>query len=85
MTLLIVPIEAPELPEEDGASVSAQWHAIGELVPGLLSFFLAFWLLGFFWIAHHSFVASLRAMDSRFIVLNLIYLAFVARCPSRAR
>lgn len=81
MTLLIVPIEAPELTEEDGASVSALWHAIRELVPGLFSFFLAFWLLGFFWIAHHGFVASLRAVDAKFIGLNLVYLAFVASLP----
>ena len=42
---------------------------------------MAFILLGRYWMAHHSFFASLRACDRRLMGLNLIYLAFVAVLP----
>ena len=81
MTLLIVPIEVPHLPESDADNVAAMWAAIQELFPSLFSFFLAFWLLGRFWLAHHGFVSSLRAVNRTFMAMNLVYLAFVASLP----
>ena len=80
MTLLIVSVETPELA---GAAddPSALLEPLGDLGPQLFSFFLAFLLLGRYWMAHHAFFAVLRWVDRRFIALNLTYLAFVAFLP----
>ena len=80
MTLLIVAVGAPELrgaPE----SPASLLHPLKDMWPELFSFFLAFLLLGRYWMAHHAFFAVLRRVDRRFIWLNLTYLAFVAFLP----
>lgn len=80
MTLLIVSVEAPRLAGsvDDPATLI---DALGEQGPQLFSFFLAFLLLGRYWMSHHAFFAALRTVDTRFITLNLVYLAFVAFLP----
>jgi uncharacterized membrane protein len=81
MTLLIVVIEVPELPEDVESAPAALWAAIREQLPGLFAFFLAFYLLSRFWVAHHSFVSSLAAYNRALISMNMVYLAFVASLP----
>jgi uncharacterized membrane protein len=80
MTLLIVSVEAPELagPQDDPDSLLDPLYDLG---PQLFSFFIAFLLLGRYWMTHHAFFAALRRVDRRFIGLNLVYLAFVAFLP----
>jgi len=81
MTLLIVVIEVPEIPEDAADDPAALWEAIREQLPGLFAFFLAFYLLSRFWVAHHSFVSSLAAYNRSLISMNMFYLAFVASLP----
>jgi uncharacterized membrane protein len=81
MTLLIVGIEVPDLPDDVGDDPAALWAAIGEQLPGLFAFFLAFYLLSRFWVAHHAFVSSLAAYNRALISMNMFYLAFVASLP----
>jgi uncharacterized membrane protein len=38
-------------------------------------------VIGRYWLAHHQFVALLKGMDQGLIVLNLVYLAFIAFLP----
>ncbi len=80
MTLLIVSVGAPELtgPEREPTSLVEPLRDLG---PELFSFFLAFLLLGRYWMAHHAFFAALARVDRRFIMEDLIYLAFVAFLP----
>jgi uncharacterized membrane protein len=46
-----------------------------------LSFSLSFFIIARFWIAHHRLSLLLRRIDQRFIVLNLVLLAFVVTLP----
>jgi uncharacterized membrane protein len=81
MTLLIVSVQAPRLQgsvDDPAAMVDA---LRGELGPQLFSFFLAFLLLGRYWMVHHAFFSALATVDTRFVTLNLVYLAFVAFLP----
>ena len=80
MTLLIVAVGAPEL-QGSPESPASLLHPLKDMWPELFSFFLAFLLLGRYWMAHHAFFAVLRRVDRRFILLNLTYLAFVAFLP----
>jgi uncharacterized membrane protein len=79
MTLLVVGIAVPDLAHS--GDESELLDAIDDLVPAIISFFISFFVIGRYWVAHHQFFRSLRAMDYRLIWVNLIYLAFVAFLP----
>ncbi|HEY6567469.1 MAG TPA: TMEM175 family protein [Actinomycetota bacterium] len=81
MTLLIVSIETPDLPRGLEADPQALWHELKLLIPQFISFFLAFLLLGRYWMAHHEYFAALARVDRSLITANLLYLAFVAFLP----
>jgi uncharacterized membrane protein len=79
MTLLVVGIGLPTL--TDGSDEGELLGDLGDLFPEIFSFFLSFVVIGRYWLAHHEFFAHLRAVDTRFIRIHLIYLAFVAFLP----
>jgi uncharacterized membrane protein len=79
MTLLIVAIAVPNI--QDTHSVSELWDALDDRSAGFVSFFIGFAVIGRYWIAHHQSVSLLRAMDQRYLSLNLVYLAFIAFLP----
>lgn len=81
LTLLVVSISPPVLRATQTDDPAALWNALGDMTPQFVSFFLAFILIGRYWMAHHSFIGQLRAVDQAFIALNLVYLAFVAFLP----
>lgn len=83
MTLLIISVEAPHLNTHapDFTSPETLWRKVNELLPQIFSFFLAFALIGRYWMAHHAFFSSLKSVDRGFITINLIYLSFVAFLP----
>ena len=80
MTLLIVSIGAPEL---RGAvnEPDVLWEELRDKAPEFVSFFLAFLLLGRYWMAQHEFFAALGALDRSLMTATLVYLAFVAFLP----
>jgi TMEM175 potassium channel family protein len=75
MTLLVVGIGIPKVagPDLD--------QALRDKRQEIFSFFLSFVVIGYFWLAHHRFVAHLRAIDVRFMQINLLYLAVIAFTP----
>ena len=80
MTLLIVSIGAPEL---RGAvnEPDVLWEVLRDKAPEFVSFFLAFLLLGRYWMAQHEFFAALGGIDRSLMTATLVYLAFVAFLP----
>jgi uncharacterized membrane protein len=80
MTLLVLDVRIEPI-VRDAGNPSVMWSRLGDLVPEFVAFGVAFILLGFYWIAHHAFVARLAAFDQRLMALNLVYLAFVALLP----
>ncbi|HYJ70133.1 MAG TPA: TMEM175 family protein [Nocardioidaceae bacterium] len=80
MTLLVVAIEPPTL-TGDPSSPSVMGDALQEIWPEIFSFFLAFLLLGRYWLAHHAFGSTLDHVDRTLAGLTLCYLAFVAFLP----
>jgi uncharacterized membrane protein len=79
MTLLVVGLVVPKL--SDTSSVHDLADALNDLIPNFTSFFISFAVIGRYWAAHHRFVGMLRGIDSKFVGLNLVYLAFVAFLP----
>ncbi len=75
MTLLVVGIGIPHVRD------SALDQALRDKRQEIVSFFISFAVIGFYWLAHHRFVSHLRAVDVRFMKLNLCYLAAIAFTP----
>jgi uncharacterized membrane protein len=81
MTLLVVAIGVPETiggaPDDPGALLAA----FDDKGPLLFAFFLGCYTIGFCWAAHHRFMSWLDAVDRGFVLLTVVYLAFVALLP----
>jgi uncharacterized membrane protein len=80
MTLLIVTVQVRPL----NGPIDAPGTLLGAMTglwPQIFSFFLAFLLLGRYWMAHHAFFSGLKSIDRRVVAWNLVYLAFVAFLP----
>jgi len=75
MTLLVVGIGIPAL--RNGTLD----EALGDKRREIFSFFLSFVVIGFYWLGHHSFFATLQRVDRRFMELNLLFLAAIAFMP----
>jgi uncharacterized membrane protein len=75
MTLLVVGIGIPHVRDSKIAG------ALHDKDNEIFSFFLSFIVVGFYWFAHHRFFSHLRAVDVRFMKLNLVYLAAIAFMP----
>lgn len=80
LTLLVVALDIPRVPdgETDGPALRA---ALTEARPNIVGFFVGFVLMGRHWLTHHEFFSTLRSVDRRLILLNLVYLAFIAFMP----
>lgn len=79
MTLLVVGISVPTSTAVD--DVGEMIQALGGVFPEVVGFAVSFIVIGRYWLAHHRFCALLRAVDSRLIAINLVYLAFIAFLP----
>lgn len=79
MTLLVVSITVPRLHTETDEAEMA--HALGRLSTSFISFAVSFVVIGRYWLAHHLFFSLLRAIDTRLIAINLLYLMGIAFLP----
>jgi uncharacterized membrane protein len=79
LTLLVVGLDIPSI--ADTSSNQDLWDALDELQPEILMFFISFFVIGSFWLAHHRFVARLAAIDRRLMLVTIGYLAFIAFLP----
>lgn len=75
MTLLVVTIGIPRVEPEQLKEQLFSAHG------DLLTFFISFAVLAFYWLSNHHFVRHLKAIDSTYAGLNMAYLAFVAFLP----
>lgn len=75
MTLLVVGIGVPHVRDENLGK------ALANLDSEIISFFIGFFVLAYYWLSHHALVAQLRAVDTPFLAVNLLYLAIVAFLP----
>jgi uncharacterized membrane protein len=75
MTLLVVGIGVPHVRDANLGK------ALGDLDSEIISFFIGFLVLAYYWLSHHALVAQLRAVNTPFLAVNLLYLAIVAFLP----
>jgi uncharacterized membrane protein len=75
ITLLVLNVETPDVAKEDLGD------ALVDLLPSLGAYVLSFALIGRYWFLHHRLFATLTRVDSRLIVLNLVFLMLIALMP----
>jgi uncharacterized membrane protein len=76
ITVLVLSIDIPpDLPNDELPDL------VGRLVRPVLTYFLSFYVVGFYWFAHHRMWHFLRRVDGRFLALNMVLLSFVALMP----
>ncbi len=79
LTLIAVELHPPALDfEGDGTELL---HKLGGMSDEIIIFFVAFAVMGSYWLANHRFVATLGSMDSAYVFWTLPYLAWVAFLP----
>lgn len=79
ITLLVIEIKVPEIHEN--ISDKALLHSLGHLVPKFLGFIISFMLIGLYWTIHHRMFGFVTSYDRKLLVLNLIFLFFIALMP----
>jgi uncharacterized membrane protein len=79
ITLLAIDIRVPEI---DPATASVELPAqMATITPSLLTFFISFVVIGIYWISHHRHFSYIKRYDTRLMLLNLIFLFFIACMP----
>src|SRR5215217_4299499 len=77
ITLLVLTINVPSNLTSSEDVSGFLWQAL----PQLVAYAAAFMVIGTFWLRHHRMLMLCRAVDGRMLVLNLVFLAFVALLP----
>jgi len=75
MTLLVVGIGVPHVTD------AHLGRALSSLDSSIISFFIGFFVLGYYWISHHQMFGQLQAVNTPLLVVNLVYLAVIAFLP----
>ena len=78
ITLLVLNIEIPALPDESSGALD---RALDAAVPDIVSYFIGFYVIGKFWLAHHRLFDDLDELDGRLMNANLLFLAMIALLP----
>lgn len=74
ITLLVLGLDIPP----DSHHLSADLH---NQIPNLFAYALSFFVIGRFWLTHHSFVRGLKEFDRVLVSLTLFYLACIVLLP----
>ena len=83
ITLLVIELKVPEIARE---LVNTQLlSALLKLWPRIVSYILSFAIISNYWLYHHRTFRNIRRYDYHLIILNLIYLFFVALLPFTTR
>jgi uncharacterized membrane protein len=79
ITLLVIEIRLPEVATiADGHDLAV---ALWSLLPRFLGFLVSFVVVGSFWMSHHRMFRLVRGTDGTLLLVNLLFLLFVAFIP----
>jgi uncharacterized membrane protein len=78
ITLLVLDIKVPETAGESALDVGRQVLA---LWPKYLGYFVSFWVIALYWVAHHRCFRYIRKYNRRLMYLNFLFLMFIAFMP----
>ena len=79
ITLLVIEIKIPEI--QENVSDKALLQSLGHLIPKFLGFMISFMMIGLYWTVHHRMFGYVTSYSRKLLVLNLVFLFFVALMP----
>jgi uncharacterized membrane protein len=79
ITLLVLDIKLPDLPEAAGAA--ALTEALFAIEPKITAYVVSFLVVGLFWYGHYLRFRSICRADSRLIWLNMVFLMTIGFVP----
>ena len=83
MTLLVLGIDVPEVPEEEIAD-----RLVDEVLwlwPLIAAYVVSFLYLGIYWIGHHTQFHYMRVVNTNALWLNIVFFMFVCLIPFTTR
>ena len=83
MTLLVLGIDVPEVPEEEIAD-----RLVDEVLwlwPVIAAYVVSFLYLGIYWIGHHTLFHYMRVVNTNALWLNIVFFMFVCLIPFTTR
>jgi uncharacterized membrane protein len=83
MTLLVLGIDVPEVPEEEIADRLV--HEVLWLWPVIAAYVVSFLYLGIYWIGHHTQFHYMRVVNTNALWLNIVFFMFVCLIPFTTR
>jgi uncharacterized membrane protein len=81
ITLLVIEIKIPDKHELSEISDKTLLHSLDLLIPKFIGFFVSFMLIGLYWTIHHRMFGFVTSYDRKILVLNLVFLFFIAFMP----
>ena len=79
ITLLAFDVKVPEI--DPSVAVAELPKQLAALQPTLMTFFNSFVVVGIYWISHHRYFGYIKRFDTRLMLLNLLFLFFIACMP----
>jgi uncharacterized membrane protein len=79
ITLLIIEIKVPELHEVH--SEGEVLNSLLRLIPKFMGFFVAFFVIAIYWVAHHRIFRFVYQYDNKLIWLNILFLLSIVLMP----
>ncbi len=80
ITLLILEIQLPDLPPNTATNAQLG-QSLVDIWPKYLAYAISFLVIGLFWIGHHRKFRFIQKYDNNLLLLNLIWLMFIAFIP----
>ncbi len=81
ITLLIIEIKVPNLSYNKELFDENFGHAMQEMIPEFIGFFISFSVIGSFWRAHHTLFGFVKDYDRKLLSLNNWFLLSVVAMP----
>jgi uncharacterized membrane protein len=79
ITLLVIEIKIPDV--HQNVSNQLLLHELKHLIPKFMGFLVSFMLIGLYWTIHHRMFGFVTNYSRRLILLNLMFLFFIALMP----
>jgi uncharacterized membrane protein len=78
ITLLVIEIKIPEV---EHPTDQALLNSLGQLIGKFVGYIVSFLLIGLYWTIHHRMFGFVTSYDRKLLVLNLVFLFFIALMP----
>jgi uncharacterized membrane protein len=78
ITLLVIELKVPELEHRTEHEALSQFL---RLTPKLVGFFISFFIIAIYWVAHHRIFRFVRHLNSSLIWLNMVFLLCIVLMP----